>query len=216
MLDTVKKTFGRTSLATMPVPSAPATEAKLKGCQLARGRTRSRVESPTAELEAARLALAQAERTAGDQLIEEMDTTAATETMRAATDRVRILEAALASARQKDEAAQTDLKQAEHQVAIDAVSAACAVGLALGPRWEAIFAAVRQLAIDTARAGDGLCVVGGNEKYAYPVHEITMQASLFMGLAMHLLTNRGHVPTPFMKYKSLTECLEAVFGRPQP
>ena len=216
----LKNPFARPTTIPAPaeflMPEANEANKAVKRWQLEQGRTRKRVEQLRDQLQLARVDLAQSEQTLGERMAEGLDSTTATEAMTRAVDHVRALEVALSVATDKDEAAHAALKQAELQVSIEAETAACAVVLALGPRWEEILAAVRQIAIDTALAADGMRVAGGNEKYAYGVNEITAQARLFMGLAMHPLTNNGHVPTAFMKYKTLTECLDAVCGRHHP
>src|SRR5688572_9277773 len=88
MLNLMKNPFAKTSPEPTALPSVPASEASVKGKQLLRGRTKARVESLRAELEAARLTLAEAEQAVGDRLVEELDITAATESMRQASDRV--------------------------------------------------------------------------------------------------------------------------------
>src|ERR1043166_3528789 len=107
---TLKKPFTKSS------PETPAAaEASVKGKQLLHGRTKARVESLTAELNAARQALTQAEQAVGEQLVEGLDATASTDAMKQAADQVRILESALVVATQKDEAAHTALKEAQSQ-----------------------------------------------------------------------------------------------------
>jgi len=178
--------------------------------------TTSRVEALSVELQAARADLVQAEQAVGDCLVENLDITTATNAMKQTSDRVRVLEIAVANAIQKDEASQAALKQAERQVSIEAEAAACARVLSLGMKGEEIIAAVKQFAIDMAVATETLRQVGGNEKYAYSMNEIRGQFGLFLGLAKHPLTNNGHVSAAFMKYNTWTECLKKVCGRPQP
>jgi hypothetical protein len=125
---TLKNPFAKfTSSPSPPGSSTPAVNdphKAVKRWQLEQGRTKKRVEDLTVQLDAARLALAQSERVLGERMVDELDVTTDTAEMKQAGDRVHVLEAALAVARQKDEAAQADLKRAEHPVANDAKFAA--------------------------------------------------------------------------------------------
>ena len=197
-------------MLTLKHPFAHASEASVKGRQLLRGRTKAKIESLQADLEAARLTLAQAEQVVGDRLIEETDITAATEAMRQAGERVKTLELALIVAREKDAAAQDELQHAERQVVIEAEAAACERVLALGPRFEEVSALVRQFAVDMARETEALRVAGGNEKYAHPVRQIREQFEFFLRLASHPRTT--NFPSALKMYETFTACLVAVCG----
>jgi hypothetical protein len=217
-LTDIKHALIGTPPVSTPSAQAPQTpnvvklQVELKHRQLRKGTTRAEVERRTAERDAARFALAQAERAVGEQANDGLDTATAMTALSQAEQVVKENELALSVATQKDALAQAALKDAERTVAAAAVSAACARVLALGPRFEEVCAMVRQLAVDTARETAELRVVGGNEKYAYGANEIKGQFDLFIGLAKHPLTNNGHVPEAFMKYKTSSACLEAICG----
>ena len=94
--------------------SASAAEASVKGKQLLQGRTKARVESLTAELDAARRAFDQISH---DSVADErLDAVAVADAMTQAEEKVRALEAALKVAMQRDEDAQAALKHAEMKV----------------------------------------------------------------------------------------------------
>jgi hypothetical protein len=195
--------------------SAQAAEAKVKGAQLLKGRTRAMVERLTEQVQDAQHARENAKRAAGELVSEGQDATAAMREMRQAHDRLDALEAALAVAIQKDGAAQADLKKAEHQVLIEAEAAACEHVLALGPRFEEVSALVRQFALDMARETEALRVAGGDDKYAYPVSQIRAQFEFFLRLASHPRTT--DFPSALKMYESFTACLVAICGmRSQP
>ena len=69
---------------------ATTADDAAKGKQLLRGRTKAKVETLIAELDAARLTLAQAEQVLGERMDDARDTTAAAEQLKQAEDRVRV------------------------------------------------------------------------------------------------------------------------------
>jgi hypothetical protein len=91
------------------------------------------------------LAVNEAERAVGERLVEELDVTVATDTMKQASDRVRVLESALGVAIQKDEAAETALKDAGWAVKLDAESDALAQLKAVAVRGDRIMGELESL-----------------------------------------------------------------------
>lgn len=133
--------------------------------------------------------------------------TAATDAMKQASDRVRVLESALAVAIQQDAAAQTELRHAKRHASIEAECAALADLKIIGLRGDQLFETVSRLATDAAHAADKLRLSGGNEAYAYVVNEIRGQFTLFLGLAAHPLSGSGHVPDAFKKYRRFSDAI---------
>jgi hypothetical protein len=222
MLEKIKSVLTRTPPTFPPAtadqastPDAVKAQVAKKQKELSQGKTRARVESLRAELEAARHTLAQAERAVGDQLVEGLDATVATDTMKQASDRVRVLESALAVAIQKDEAAQADLKEAERQVAIDAEAAARASLNALAPRGEELLAAVNQYCAELARDKEAVRLARlaiGDERHSIDVAELARQFELFAARAANPLTGQGLLPSRLMRFSSWSDCLAAVCG----
>jgi aminopeptidase N len=209
MLEKIKSVLTRTPPTFPPAPAAQASTPD------AVWKTKAKVESLRAEVEAARLTLAQAEQAVGDRLVEGLDVTAATDTMKQAGDRVRVLESALAVAIQKDEAAQAELKQAERQMASDAEDAASARVLARAAEGEAILKTVRRFALDLAADQQVLGEIrkkNGTERSAANVGVIPGQLMFFLRLAIDPGTGTEFRPYGLRTYDSWTECLEKVCG----
>lgn len=108
--------------STPPTDDPPETSSLVDDAQKAKerleleqGRTRARMESLTAELDTARADLAHATQAHGGALYEEKDSTEEAAAAQQAGHRVAALEAALAVAIQKDDAAQAELQEAERQ-----------------------------------------------------------------------------------------------------
>jgi ribosomal protein S6E (S10) len=201
-----------------PLPTHSAVEAQVakKSKEMVQGKTEAKVKRLTAELEAARIELEQARQVLGERMGDGLDTSVAMDAMTKAESKIRMHEAGLIVWKEKGEAAQAELKKAEHQVLIEAEAAACERVLALGPRGEALFELVRQFAIDQAAAGEALRVTGGNDKYARPVSQIREQFDFFLRLASHH-PRTINFPDALKMYESYTACLVAVCGmRAQP
>ena len=203
----LKSPFSKATTPTEPRGlSAPAAEDAVKGKQLLRGRTKARVASLRADVETVQLAFKQAERNVGERRAEELDVTAAIEELKQAGDRLRALEAALAFAIDKDDAAQRDLKDAERQASIEVEAAARTRLTALGPRGEEILAAGRQFSTDVALGTDALRLAGGNERYGYSVNEIYGQFNYSWGspeASTHERPRRGQaILIPTRKWRS--------------
>src|SRR5437773_6358307 len=112
----------KNALAGMPtahLSEASATEASVKGKQLLRGRTKATVDRLTQQVQEAQHALENAKRAAGELVSEGQDATAAMREMRQAQDRLDVLEAALTIAVQKDESAQSALRDAQRQAKVE-------------------------------------------------------------------------------------------------
>lgn len=197
----------------LPAAHSPAADATLKGKQLAKGRTKARVESLQADVDTAALAVKQAERTVGERRADDLDITAASEALRRAQDTLKAVEAALAIAIEKDMTAQSDLKAAERQVADEAVNAARAVMLAVAPRWEEAFATLHQLATQTVLAADRLRLAELAARVAHPgsaTGEIRRQVQQSVGIALHPISSNGDVPSRLRKHATFTDCVKSV------
>lgn len=97
----------------IPSPSGGLMD-RLKGFQLAAGRTQARVAALTAEIAEARRTVAEASERLGLQQADGIDTGEALETLKRAQDRIAALELGLSTAQQKALLAQQDLNRAEH------------------------------------------------------------------------------------------------------
>jgi hypothetical protein len=93
--------------------SSSSASPKVKGLELAKGRTAAKVRSFTNEFNAARITLGNAERILVEVMGEGLDITDATEALKTVEDRVRSLDDALTVATQKDQAAAQALKAAQ-------------------------------------------------------------------------------------------------------
>ena len=93
-------------------------ERTVKRWQLERGRTKARVEALQTEVDTARADEKHATQTEGVAIYEGQNSTALANAAQQAGHRLAALEAALAIAIQKDDAAQAELQQAEHQVVV--------------------------------------------------------------------------------------------------
>lgn len=94
---------------------------RLKGCQLAAGRTQARVAALTSDITEARRTVAQAEERLGLQQADGADTGEALETLKRAQDRLAALELGLTSAQQKALLSQQDLHRAEQSARHEAL-----------------------------------------------------------------------------------------------
>ncbi len=103
-----------------PLPSpAGGLMDRLKGFQLAAGRTQARVAALTSEITEARRTVAQAEEHLGLQQADGTETGDALETLKRAQDRMAALELGLSTAQQKALLAQQDLNRAEQSARHD-------------------------------------------------------------------------------------------------
>jgi hypothetical protein len=120
MLNLEKNPFAKSITPPSPTGSSMTTANKaVKRWQLEQGRTNMKVQEIEGQIDAAKVRQTEAEQVVGEQLVEGLDTTAATLVMNQASEHVRVLESALAIAIQKDESAQAALKEAEAQAAIE-------------------------------------------------------------------------------------------------
>ena len=197
---------------TPPLASVPAVEAAVKGKQLLRGRTKARVESLTAELNAAQRELAQAKHTLGERMADELDITTATEAMRQVGDRVRVLESALAVARQRDDAAQASLKQAEEQVAIEAEVEVVARLKRVTLKADQLFVNLERLVVDElgpslneARGVLAKSAIRDGELNFLPKLPLVFKQLLL--LSVHTLIQEGFVPANMRAYEKLSDCI---------
>ena len=134
---TLKNPFAKTAPTDTPLPSPQAMEASVKGKQLLRGRTKARVESLRAEVATARTAVTDVKRTIGERRDSDLDITAVTEELRQVEGHLQALEAALAFAIQKDEAAQADLRHGETEARREALRELLAQLADEGRWWDA-------------------------------------------------------------------------------
>jgi hypothetical protein len=197
---------------TPPLASVPAVEATVKGKQLLRGRTKARVESLPAELDAARLSFAQAEQTLGERMVDDLDATTATEAVRQVGDRVRVLESALAVARQRDDAAQASLKQAEQQVAIEAEVEVVARLKRVSLKADRLLNDLERLVVDElgpslneARGVLSKSAIRDGELNFLPKLPLVFKQLLL--LSVHTLIQEGFVPVNMRAYEKLSECI---------
>jgi predicted ribosome quality control (RQC) complex YloA/Tae2 family protein len=118
-----KKGSGGSPAESPDVPGDQAgTNAAVakKRWELERGRTRAKVEELTSQLESARKLAVDKNQVAGELVVNGSDVTEAMTEAQHAENNVKILEAALAVAIQKDEAAQRELATAQQAAAIEA------------------------------------------------------------------------------------------------
>ena len=202
---TLKKPFTKSS------PETPAAaEASVKGKQLLHGRTKARVESLTAELNAARQALTQAEQAVGEQLVEGLDATASTDAMKQAADQVRILESALVVATQKDEAAHTALKEAQSQIAIQAEVNAVAQVKTVSLKVDQMLVDLERLIVDQLSPAMNMArgilatsgIRDGELNFLPKLPSVFKQLLL---LSTHTLTGEGFVPVNMRAYEKLSD-----------
>ena len=209
-----KNPFTKSTPAPEPPDSSASAEDLLKGKQLLKVRTKARVESLEAELEAARRALSQQERHLGELLVDELDTTAAAESFKQANDHIRTLEAAVAVATEKDNAAQAELQRAECQVADAAQEAARQALLELAQEGEEIFIRVKLLRAEVVRQAAAAREVGGIEDWGQ--RESVDYLSFFLSRANRSAAADAADSGAFMKYPSWTYCLRYVCGKVRP
>jgi hypothetical protein len=199
-------------LATKPIVSVPALEAKVKGAQLLKGRTNARLESLTAERDAKQRELAQAEHTLGECMADGLDVTTATEDVRQLGDRVRILESALTVARQRDAAAATSLKQAEQHLAIETETEVVARLKRVTLKADQLFVNLERLVVDElgpclneARGVLSKSAIRDGELNFLPKLPLVFKQLLL--LSVHTLIQEGFVPANMRAYEKLSECI---------
>lgn len=168
----------------MSALASPADdEAKIKGAELHRGRTKARLETLQGELDAARQILAELAAQEAERIVEgEIPPTSGKE-MQKAQDRVRQLEGALAVAQQKDVDAQSALERARLMAEIGEEERALGfLKYTIGPKVDRFFVELERLvdlelspALNAARAAGG-----------QGVHQ-SFLTDLTLGFEMHLL-----------------------------
>jgi hypothetical protein len=199
-----------------PSPDADTITAQVRKKQkeLAQWKTAAQVERLRADLDAAQIALAHAENAEGECLVDERDTTAASEARHQASDRVRMLASAVTIARQKDGAALAELEQAERQVEIEAKDAARERLLALAQEGEEIFARIKLLRADLMRETVAAYTAGGVESWG--ARESVDYFDFFLKRANRSAAAAAADSGAFMKYPNWTTCLQYVCGKIQP
>jgi chromosome segregation ATPase len=203
--------FGSKSRRAAPVEHNQAeSTATLQGAQKALGRANKALETKTDELKAAQVRLSELDLAIGQTLADDGDASADIQERQSLQSRIQQLESATAVLRQRRAEADAALKNDERGVAASAIVEARMSLLALAPEWEKVFVTVNQLAIETASRTDRLRVVGGNEKYARAVTEISRQVGLFAGVNLSPVTGHGRLPERLMRYETLTACFESL------
>ena len=139
-------------------------EDALKGAQLARGRTKAKVDSLQEALTAAQSAAAVLAKEEADSVADsDVLPTISSKALQKAQDQVRLLESGLAVARQRDQDAQTALERAQLLLSVAQEERAFAhLKNDVAPKADQLFASVQAYienelvpAIDTARAVSG-------------------------------------------------------------
>lgn len=201
---------GNRRSATMIEKRQAESTVPLTDARLTLERAGKALEAKSDELTAARSRVVELDRLIGEKLSDDENADSDTAHRQSMLAHIQQLESVVAVLLQRKNEAEASLQRAKQATQNDKVDAAKARLNALGPRADEVFAAVKQLATDLAFAAEELRVAGGNEKHSYGATEIRGQFDLFFGLAKHPLTNNGHVPTAFMKYKNFSDCLTAV------
>ena len=214
----LKNPFARST--TPPSPAESLTHdvndpnKVVKHWQLEQGRTKKRVEELRVQLETARLTLAEAEQAVGSRLVEELDVTTATETMRQASDRVRVLDAAVTIAIQKDNEAIAALQQAERELKHAEQDEARERLVALADEGEELFIRIKLYREDLVRETVAAYAAGGIESWGE--RDIMAHFDFYVTIANRSAAADKADSGAFRKYPNWTTCLKYVCGKIKP
>ena len=150
-------------------------------------------------------------------MADELDTTTAMDELTQAESRVKALEAAVASASQKDADAARALEQAEGDLVIaereEIRQRLCTI---LAPRGEELFIQIKSFRAELVGELAALRELGGpSERFGYGSNEIRMHFDEFMKLANRHGAAAAADSGAFQKYPSWLHCVEVVCGKRQ-
>jgi hypothetical protein len=218
MLNSLRKAVGLAGSETphTTYPDVPGDQAgnnaavAKKGRELARGRTRAKVEELKGLLASARKLAVEKNQVAGQIVVDGDDASMAISEAQHAENNVKILEAALAVSIQKDEAAQRELATAQQAAALEAKRQIVARVKALAAEMDARLA-------DNARFVDGQLLPSIDAALeelragAKSMSEISWLTDVRQGIGAHVLMafssviSDGRALKPFLGKKSLAD-----------
>jgi hypothetical protein len=216
MINLEKNPFAKSTSIPSPTSTGSSTRTAadkvVKRWQLEQGRTNTKVQELTDQIEAAKTRRAEAEQAVGEQLVEGLDATAATLVMNQASEHVRILESALAVAAQKDEAAQAKLKESERQAAIEAQVGAVAQLKRAMLEADQLLLDLERLVVDeigpSLNAARLILTSSGiREGELSFLSEVPLVFKQSLLLAVHTLRKEGFVPVNMRKYQRVSQCI---------
>jgi hypothetical protein len=201
-----------TSAPSSTGSSITAANKAVKRWQLEQGRTNTKVQEIEGQIKAAKVRRAEAEQAVGEQLVEGLDTTAATRLMNQASEHVRVLESALAIAIQKDESAQVALKEAERQAAIEGQVEGVAQLKRAMLKADQQLLDLERLVVDeigpSLNAARLILTSSGiREGELSFLSEVPLVFKQGLLLAVHTLLKEGFVPVNMRKYGRVSQCI---------
>ena len=205
MLST-KNPFATSTTEGPEMPTVNDPDKTLKRWQLEAGRTSKRIEDLDSQLATAVSACEQALSTYGARVESGEDATDALATLTQAEGHIRACEAALTVAKEKDQAAQTELLAAKRQAAIEREVEVLTNLKSMGPRGEDIINRVEQFAAELKAALNNAHLAGAGGSYN-PLASVPQELALFIGRVMHVVTGTGYVANGLMRYKKWSDSL---------
>ena len=168
------------------------------------------VETLASDLEALRLEETEALQKLGVCEMDRLDTTDAEAVLHQVEGRIRVVEAALTVARQKDEAEQADRKQAEQHVAIEADVEVTALLKTVFVKVDHVVRNLECLFVDEVgpamkAARDILSKSGIRDGELYFLTEVPGVIKQHLLLAVHTVIGEGFVPVNSRKYARVSD-----------
>ena len=99
------------------------------------------------------------------------------------------------------------MKDATRQASIEGEVEALSHLKTVALKADQLFDALEHLAHELAEAANAVRVASGPGIHTSFLIDAQLQFQLFLQRAAHPLTQRGHVPLPFMKFQKFSECL---------
>lgn len=208
----LKNPFKTTTAAPSPIEPERPTEndpnRAVKRWELEHGRTRKRLEELTSQQATAAAACAEARRTVGARMEQGEDGTIAMAALTQAEGQLRACELALTIAREKDQHAQSELRNAKHQAVIEGEVVALAnLKLVVAPKVEEALGQLERVSTELAAAliqAHGAGVGGRPQSFLI---DARLELQRFVNLALDSVTGTGGVPRRMMRYTRWSECL---------
>jgi hypothetical protein len=193
-----------------PLTGTSDADRNLKRWQLESGRTRAKREDLTSQLASARKLAVEKNHVAGEVVVDGDDASAAIAEAQHAGNHVKILEAALAVAVQKDEAAQKELATAQRAAALETKRQIIARVKALAAEMDARLADDKVF-LETKFApaiNDAIATLGAGAK---SMSEVSWLTDLRLGISAHVamafaqVLPSGKALAPFLGNKTLSQ-----------
>jgi hypothetical protein len=212
MLNAMKNVLTKMTPALPPAESSMITGndpiKAVKRWELEQGRTHKRLEELTSQQATAAAACAEARRTVGERMEKGEDGTNAMAALTQAEEQLRACELALTIAREKDQRAQSELRNMKLQASIEAeVAALSRLKHIVAPQVDDVLAQLERISGELAAALNHACVTGAGGQHQSFLIDAKLELQRFTNRALHVVTGTGAVPDRMMRYARWSECI---------